>query len=323
MKRLTLPVGVAVVVVALLGTAGVIFASYYMSSPSERPGQISGILPRLGSELVPAEELQGSYNVAAKTPSSQVEADARRDGNNPMSGAPQEAPVSQETSTTPVEGVVVPGTSIEDSSGLGSDEQGNTKVAESNTQAPFPQNNESSTSTPEPTGTLHLASAFQDTPRTPAPVLPASTQMPAPPFHDGGGIAVDADDGRGVWDQGPQGQNNDADDQVSIVPEKAILKYPNLGSSLNQMVDSFETGRSTAEEAAEGAAIHQGVSVAVTIHLSGNAEVMVKFLEDNGGDPRNVGEDYIEAYVPISLLGPVSERPGVIRVREIVPPQGG
>ena len=43
------------------------------------------------------------------------------------------------------------------------------------------------------------------------------------------------------------------------------------------------------------------------------------FLEDNGGSPRNVGEDYIEAYVPVSLLGQVSERPGVIRVREIAP----
>ena len=198
MKGLTLPVGIAVVVVvALLGTAGVIFAFYYMSSPSEPPGQISGIPPRLGPELVPAEELQGSYNVAAKTPSIQVEADASHDGNNPMSGAPQEAPVSQETSTTPVEGAVVPGTSIEDSSGLGSDEQGNTKVAESNTQAPFAQDNESSTPTLEPTGALHLASAYQDTPGTPAPVLPASTQIPAPPLHDGGGLAVHPDDGEG------------------------------------------------------------------------------------------------------------------------------
>ena len=322
MKGLALPVGVAVVV-ALVGTAGVIFAAYYMSSPSERPGQISGIPPRLGPELVPAEELQGSYNVAAKTPTSQVEADARHDGNNPMSVVPQEAPVSQETSTTPVEGAVVPGTSIEDSSGLGSDEQGNTKVAESNIQAPFPQNNESSTPTPEPTGALHLAGAFQDIPGTPAPVLPASTQISAPPLHDGGGLAVHADDGGGGLDQGPHGQNNDADDQVSIVPEKGILKYPNLGSRLNEMVASFETGRSTAEEAAQGAALHQEESVAVTIYLSGNAEVIVKFLEDNGGDPRNVGEDYIEAYVPITLLGPVSEHLGVVRVREIVPPHEG
>ena len=322
MKGLTLPIGIAVVV-ALLGTAGVIFAPYYMSSPSESPGQRSGIPPRPAPELVPAEELQGSYNVAAKTPSSQAEADARHDGNNSMSVAPQEAPVSQETSTTPVEGAVVPGSSIEDSSGLGSDEQENTRVAESNTQAPFPQNNESSTPTPEATGAPHLESAFQDTPGTPAPVLPASAQIPVPPLHDGGGLAVHAEDGRGELDQGPEGQNNDADDQVSIVPEKGILKYPNLGSHLNQLVASFETGRSTAEEAAQGAALHQLESVAVTIYLSGYVDEVVTFLEDTGGDPRNVGDDYIEAYVPVTLLGPVSEQPGVIRVREIVPPQKG
>ncbi len=61
--------------------------------------------------------------------------------------------------------------------------------------------------------------------------------------------------------------------------------------------------------------------MAVTIYLSGNVAEVVSFLEDNGGDPRNVGEDYIEAYVPVTLLGPVSEQTGVIRVREIVPPQ--
>ena len=33
------------------------------------------------------------------------------------------------------------------------------------------------------------------------------------------------------------------------------------------------------------------------------------------------GEDYIEAYVPVTLLGQLSEQPGVTRVREIVPPQ--
>ena len=59
----------------------------------------------------------------------------------------------------------------------------------------------------------------------------------------------------------------------------------------------------------------------MTIYLSGNVNEVVSFLEDNGGDPRNVGEDYIEAYVPVTLLGQVSEQPGVIRVREIVPPQ--
>ena len=113
----------------------------------------------------------------------------------------------------------------------------------------------------------------------------------------------------------------DGDDDPYSIPEKAEQKYPNLGSSLNQMVARVETRESSAEEAAKEAPVHQGSAVAVTIYLSGNVDGVVAFLEDNGGDPRNVGDDYIEAYVPVTLLGPVSERPGVLRVREIVPPQ--
>ena len=61
--------------------------------------------------------------------------------------------------------------------------------------------------------------------------------------------------------------------------------------------------------------VNSGESVAVTIYLSGNVDEVddvVTFLEENGGDPRNVGEDYIEAYVPVTLLGPVSQQPGVV-----------
>ena len=111
------------------------------------------------------------------------------------------------------------------------------------------------------------------------------------------------------------------DDTLPTLPEKPELKYPNLGSNLDQLVASVEKGETSAKEAAEDAPVHQEASVAVTIYLSGNLDDVVKFLEDNGGSPRNVGEDYIEAYVPLSLLGQVSERPGVIRVREIAPPQ--
>ena len=83
----------------------------------------------------------------------------------------------------------------------------------------------------------------------------------------------------------------------------------------------MEAGRATAEEAAAESLVHREGSVAVTIHLIGNVDDVVTFLENNNGDPRNTGEDYIEAYVPVSLLGPVSEQPGVTRVREIVPPE--
>ena len=112
-----------------------------------------------------------------------------------------------------------------------------------------------------------------------------------------------------------------SDDTLPTLPEKPELKYPNLGSNLDQLVASVEEGETSAKEAAEDAPVHQEASVAVTIYLSGNVDDVVKFLEDNGGSPRNVGEDYIEAYVPVSLLGRVSERTGVIRVREIAPPE--
>ena len=105
------------------------------------------------------------------------------------------------------------------------------------------------------------------------------------------------------------------------VSEKKDLKYPNLGSHLSDLVARVEDGEAPAGEAAEEASIHREESVAVTIHLSDNVAEVVTFLEDNGGDPRNVGEDYIEAYVPVSLLGAVSQQPGVTRVREIIPAQ--
>ena len=110
-------------------------------------------------------------------------------------------------------------------------------------------------------------------------------------------------------------------EQAPPIPEKAELSYPNLGSRLDQLVASVEAGQATVQDAASNSPVHSGESVAVTIYLSGNVDEVVSFLEDNGGDPRNVGEDYIEAYVPVTLLGQVSEQPGVIRVREIEPPQ--
>ena len=104
-------------------------------------------------------------------------------------------------------------------------------------------------------------------------------------------------------------------------PEKQEQEYPNLGSQLNQLVASVDRGQLSAKQAAANSPIHSGESVAATIFLTANVDDVVEFLEDNGGDPRNVGEDYIEAYVPVSLLGQLSQQPGVTRVQEIIPPQ--
>ena len=113
------------------------------------------------------------------------------------------------------------------------------------------------------------------------------------------------------------------EDQAPPIPEKAELNYPNLGSHLDQLVTSIEEGETTAEDTAAGASMHREESAAVTIYLSGSVDYVVQFLEDFGGDPRNVGEDYIEAYVPVTLLGELSEQPGVTRVQEIIPPEPG
>ena len=111
----------------------------------------------------------------------------------------------------------------------------------------------------------------------------------------------------------PRSGGNSEDNQAPPIPDKGELKYPNLGSRLDELVASVESGETTAEEAASGAAMHSGASVAVTIYLSDGVEEVVTFLEENGGDPRNVGEDYVEAYVPVTLLGQASEQPGVLR----------
>ena len=117
------------------------------------------------------------------------------------------------------------------------------------------------------------------------------------------------------------GAHADDGDMILPVPEKTELTYPRLGSMLDQLVAGFETGDASARIADAGALLHRESSVAVTIYLvPGNVDAVVSFLEDNGGSPRNVGEDYIEAYVPTSLLGQTSEQPGVLRVREITPP---
>ena len=121
----------------------------------------------------------------------------------------------------------------------------------------------------------------------------------------------------------PPGSETDEDGQAPPIPDKGELKYPNLGSRLDELVVSVESGETTAEQAASSAALHSGASIAVTIYLSNGVDGVVAYLEENGGDPRNVGEDYIEVYVPVKLLGAASEQPGVIRVREIVPPEPG
>ena len=99
-------------------------------------------------------------------------------------------------------------------------------------------------------------------------------------------------------------------------------KYPILDSNLNGIVEQAESGQFTAQAAAANAPLHHDVSVAVTLYITeGYAARISAYLEFNGGDPRNVGIDYIEAYVPVFLLPEVSRQEGVVSIRTIIPPQ--
>ncbi len=155
---------------------------------------------------------------------------------------------------------------------------------------------------------------------TAEPATPTQTSTPVPVAVTGGVSSTAEEQGE---TSEPTPTMEATTESAPSIPNKGKLKYPNLGSRLNQLVTSMEEGQTTSVEAAAGASVHSGESVPVTIHLSGSVGDVVAYLEENGADLRNEGEDYIEAYVPVALLGPVSERPGVIRVREIVPPEPG
>ena len=99
-------------------------------------------------------------------------------------------------------------------------------------------------------------------------------------------------------------------------------KYPNMDSSLNRIVEQVQTGQFTAQAAASNAPVNSGASVAVTLYITeGYADSIANYLTDNGASPRNVGIDYIEAYVPVSLLADASLQEGVVSIRTIIPPQ--
>ena len=117
------------------------------------------------------------------------------------------------------------------------------------------------------------------------------------------------------------------------------LRHGRLDSILNAVVATYERNldsapigqgiaRTVAQDAAgriaaRRAPMSQGASVAATFHISDASKVkaLTRFLKDNGGDPRNAGKDYAEAYVPAGLLAKASKQPGVLWVQAIVPPQ--
>ena len=177
------------------------------------------------------------------------------------------------------------------------------------------------TATPAPPNTPGMEVPVRASPEAGGTAMPAPTPVPKATSEKTGGNPATVNGPKDASESIRRSDGTGGDDQALPIPDKGELKYPNLGSRLDGLVASVEAGQATAEEAAADTPVHSGESVAVTIYLSGSVDGVVAFLEENGGDPRNVGGDYIEAYVPLTLLGQLSERPGVLRVRAITPPQ--
>lgn len=97
-------------------------------------------------------------------------------------------------------------------------------------------------------------------------------------------------------------------------------KYPRLDSFLSQLVADYEAGRLSAQDATSQAPSGSQTGIAVTVYTDGDVAALRQWLASNGADPRNVGQTYVEAYVPVGLLGQLSQQPGVNQVRAIIPP---
>ena len=149
---------------------------------------------------------------------------------------------------------------------------------------------------------------------------PTSTPYPtATPYPEGAGGQTFGDEPS--TQAGPSTGSAEGPGISIAIPKKTDLKHPNAGSALNGLVARVEAGEISAEEAAREAPLHQGESVGVIIHLSGNVDGVVAFLKWEGATNISAGEDYIEAFVPVLLLGAASEQQGVRRVRLIQPPE--
>ena len=99
-------------------------------------------------------------------------------------------------------------------------------------------------------------------------------------------------------------------------------QYENLDSTLNGIVQQVEGGLASAKSAAATAPYSNEESVAVSIFVAeGNSEDVEEFLENGGASVRDADEDYIEAYVPVSLLPGLSDQVGVSGVSAIIPPK--
>ncbi len=99
-------------------------------------------------------------------------------------------------------------------------------------------------------------------------------------------------------------------DSTSIQPPSV---YSKLGMSVAQLITEYETAIANG---ASGQSIDSGLVVAVYMDGSDNHAYVTEFLDANGIKYRSYGSWHFLATVPLSLIGQLSELPGVSLVDE-------
>ena len=119
----------------------------------------------------------------------------------------------------------------------------------------------------------------------------------------------------------PGTQPGQQDSEGTPAPtEEEGPKYPKLDATFQQLVQQFEDGELTETQAAAQAPDHFDSNVMVIVDLSANLEAVDAWLsrQDLKYTPRladpNYTPLYINAWVPVSLLGALSQQDGVIIV---------
>ena len=99
------------------------------------------------------------------------------------------------------------------------------------------------------------------------------------------------------------------------------LAYPSLESQLSDLVERAVAAPETAPTLAEEAPLSEGDAVAVTMHVTGDPDDVVRHLAAHEISPANVNADFIEAYVPLLDLPDLVARDDIVRIEFIHPPR--
>ena len=111
--------------------------------------------------------------------------------------------------------------------------------------------------------------------------------------------------------------------QARDAARRASRALPRLDAQLNRLVAELGAPRSDPAAVAREAPLARDSSVAVKVRLvDGTAPAtLAAFLGQRGALVANVGNDGLEAYVPVAALPDLAAQPAIASVRALLPPQ--